>query len=344
MRADDIVKQLWGIVPTLTDKFSDDLDVVSITSSGTIVTVITSSAHGLNTTDLVTIFGSKVPNPLLSLTQINNIASATTSLDHDLTLGFSETTVDPISIQGANESEYNGNFFNLLSVPNRTTFTYEVVGNPSSPATGSPELIEDLKFGYNGLHEITKVDDNTFTYVIPKVLGSPATGDIKCRTRFRISAVVSTERAAEVYTKQNTDKLWVFVILGQRVANKSRATSNDAISDPGVGAEFRQYILHPFALYTFFPTTDEIGARKSRDEANDLLGVFCSSLIGIRYNSIFVQEPYSRTVYESDNNFSYNTAFYIHEYIFEASEYITFKDTAGIDFGVAFRDIFINSF
>lgn len=340
MRADDIVLQLWAIVPTITDKFSDDLDVVSITSSGLVATVSTLTSHDLNTGDPVNVFGSKVPNPLTSLTQVDNIGSATTTNDHDLTTGFPNTTVDPITIEGATEPDYNGEH-PLLSVPDRKNFTYQITGNPTSPATGAPTLIEDLKFGYNGLHVVTVTGTNTFTYAIPKVLGSPAAGDFKIRTRFRISAIISAERAEESYTKQGTDKLWAFVVLDQRVANKSRSTNTDGVTDIGVGAAFRQYVLHPFAIYVFFPTTTEIGARKSRDEANDLLAVFCSSVVGIRQSSNFTQEPYTRTVYDSDNFFLYNTAFYIHEYIFQASEYITFKDTAGIDFGVAFRDIFL---
>ncbi len=342
MRADDTIIQLFRIVPTLTDKFSDDLDVVSITSSGLVATVTTLTAHGLNPTKInfVNIFDSKVPNPITSLTRIDNVASATTANDHCLTLGFPKTPIDPITIEGATEPEYNGEH-PLIAVPDRKHFSYPISGNPTSPATGTPTLLEDLKFGYNGLQEVTVTSTTTFTYAIPQVLGSPALGDIKARTRFRITGVTSTERAQQAYTAKKTDQLWAFVILGERVANKARGTNNDAIADPGEGADFRQYVLHPFAVYVFFPTKDEIGGRKARDDADDLLAVFCSALIGIIGKTNFVQDPYSRTVYESDNFFLYNTAFYIHEYIFQASEYITFEDTAGIDFGVAFRDIFI---
>ena len=343
MRADGIILQLLAIVPTLTDKFSDDLDAISITSSGLLATVTTATAHGLSPTKthLVNVFGSKVPNPITSLTQIDGIVSGTTLNDHDLTLGFPKTPIDPITIEGANEADYNGEHV-LLGTKNRKNFNYKITTNPTSPATGSPRLLERLKFGYNGLQTVTVTGTTTFTYAIPKVLGSPAEGDFKARARFRISGIVSAERAEQSYTSQNKDKLWAFVVLDQRVANKARSTNTDGITDVGTGAALRQYVLHPFAIYVFFPTTTEIGARESRDEANDLLAVFCSSVVGIRGQSTFVQEPYTRTVYDSDNFFLYNTAFYIHEYIFQASEYITFEDTAGIDFGVAFRDIFIN--
>ena len=196
MQISDVVKQLWLVVPTLTDLFTDDLDVVSITSSGTTATVTTSSPHGLSTGEVARIFGALVPNTITSLTQVDNVASATPGSPHDLTEGFEDTKIDPITIEGATESEYNGSH-NLISVPDRNNFTYEITGDPSSPATGSPLLLEDLKFGYNGFFNIVLTSTTTFTYTIPKVLGSPAGGTIFCRVRQRIICLISQERAAE---------------------------------------------------------------------------------------------------------------------------------------------------
>lgn len=338
MLIEDVVKQLWAVVPLLTNLFTDELALISITSSGTTATVTTSVAHGLTTGDIANISGSKVPLDIVSLTQVDNLVTAETTSKHDLTEGFADTTVSPIEIIGATETDYNG-IFPLLTQTDRTHFTYQITGDPSSPATGSPQLLENLKFGYNGLHTVTVTGATTFSYSLKQPLGSPAAGTIICRVRPRIAGVINVERAGEAYTKQGANKLWAFVTLDERVANKSRATTNDAVDDPNFGTAYRQYVLHPFSIYIFIPTSGEIGAEKARDLADKTLSVFCTSVTGITFSSEFSQPPYSRTVYESDNFSAYTDAFYVHQYIFQASEYITFFDTAGIDFGVAFRDI-----
>lgn len=338
MQASDIVKQLWLVMPTLTDLFTDDLDVVSITSSGTTATVTTSSPHGLSTGEVARIFGALTPNPITSLTQVDNVASAVTSLPHNLTEGFAGTRIDPLTIEGATESEYNGSH-PLLTQVDRNNFTYQISGDPSSPATGSPILLEDLKFGYNGLFNITETSTTTFTYTIPQPLGSPAGGTIFCRVRPRMSAVISQQRAIEAYTKQQTDKLWCFVVLGERVANNDRATLTDAKTTIGNGTTYRQLLIHPFAIYLFIPTVNELAANNARDQGNSLATFFSSSLLRIKLQTGFVEDPYSGIIFSSDNFALYNGSFYIHEYIFEGTEYITYDDTNTPDFGVAFRDI-----
>lgn len=341
MRADDVVRQLWAVVPTLTEKFSDDLIVSSITSVGIVATVTTATDHGLIDGSPVSISGSRVPNTIVNLEQSDNVALAETALPHDLTEGFPNTTVSPVKIEGAIEADYNGSH-TLLSVPDRTHFTYKITGDPSSPATGSPILLENLKFGYDGLHSVTVTSPTTFTYPIAQALGGPALGTIVCRVRMRISSVISTDRLEDSYTAQQSDKLWAFVVLGDRVANKSRSTSNDSVSDTNQPAAFRQFVIQPFSIYVAIPTTQSIGGSSERDEANDLLSVFTASVVGINFDSNFNEQPYSLNVFERDGSFLYNASYYIHQYQFETTEYITFPDIAGTDYGVAFRDISVN--
>jgi hypothetical protein len=334
MRLKDVVNHLFILLPTLTDLFSETLAVSSLTSSGTTATLVTTAAHGLSTNDFVNVSGSLVPNLITTLTQVANIASATTSNNHDLTQGFQET----ITISGATEADYNGTK-TLLTVDNRKNFTYEITGNPSSPATGSPELLEDLKFGYDGWHQIIVIDPTTFTFVIPQVLGSPAEGTIKCKVRTRVTGIISLEKALASYTKQNTDKLWAFVVLGNRVANKDRQANTDATSTPGQGNDFRQLVIQPLSIYVVIPAIQQIGAREARDKADELLPILCNTLLRKIFPSGFVQPSYSGLVFSSDNFGEYNNAVYVHEFIFESTEYITYGDTFLPDFGTAFRDI-----
>jgi uncharacterized phage protein gp47/JayE len=67
-----------------------------------------------------------------TLTRVGSTATATTASAHNLASG---TTLD--SISGATETEYNVTS-PVITVTSATTFTYAVIGTPSTPATGSP--------------------------------------------------------------------------------------------------------------------------------------------------------------------------------------------------------------
>lgn len=66
---------------------------------------------------------------ITSITRTSNTATVTTTGSH----GF--VTGDYIAISGANESDYNGNFY--ITVTSGTTFTYTVANTPTTPATGT---------------------------------------------------------------------------------------------------------------------------------------------------------------------------------------------------------------
>ena len=64
-----------------------------------------------------------------SLTRSGATATATTSITNSLATG------DTVTIAGADQTEYNGNF--AITVTGGTTFTYTVSGAPTTPATGT---------------------------------------------------------------------------------------------------------------------------------------------------------------------------------------------------------------
>jgi len=71
-----------------------------------------------------------VTDAVTSITRSGTTATVTTTDTHNMGIGQSTT------IAGAAESDYNGTFV-VTSVPSSTTFTYEVSGSPSTPATGT---------------------------------------------------------------------------------------------------------------------------------------------------------------------------------------------------------------
>jgi hypothetical protein len=339
MKISDIVNQLFRALPKYTNYFTDNIAINQITSSALIATVETSTPHGLNTNDYVHISEALTPNPLTSLKRIDNIAYGVTTNDHDLTQNFPPQ--EYIEIAGADQSEYNGTHKFLLE-PNRRNFSYEISGTPVTPATGSPELLENLIYGYNGWHQITVIDSSNFTYTLPKAQSSPAKGNPICQKVPRISGTITAERADAAYTKKPAGKLWAFVVIGNKIANKDRQMTNDSTYAPGKGSDYRQLVIQPFSIYIFVPASSTIAGRQARDLCTDLEPKFCKALLRYTFPSQFAQENYSGVVFSASNFMQYNPAYYVHELVFETTQYITYEDTIDDSIGVAFRDIDID--
>lgn len=337
MKAEDIIRQLQIALPKATNAFSDEIDIISLTSSGTTATAVTSSPHNLTTGDYVNVMGALTPNIITELTSADDVATAVTTDWHDLTEGWQQT----VEITGADQAEYNGTN-NLLTVPNRKTFTYEISGSPVSPATGTPIFWYNFPIGYNGWKEVTVIDSTTIEYDLERPFGSPAAGTIKMQTKARISGAVSVEKAADSYTKQNDGKLWGFIVLSDMVANKSRTTRDDDIITVGKGEAYRQKIIHPFTIYVMVPATSTISSRAQRDSMEELLIPICSSILRVKFPTGFTEDPFSGVVFSNHGFYAYNNAVYIHQFAFETQGWIVYDDTSSPDYNVAFRDIFVD--
>ena len=336
-KANDIIKQLYAVLPQLTDLFTDEISITSLTRSGTTVTAVTASVHGLNSGDFVNILGAFSPIEISSLTRDGDIATAITNQSHDLTQGFTET----VEIDGADQTDYNGTK-TLFAVDSRTQFAFEVSGSPITPATGAIFLLENFSEGYNGRHEITVLDTTSFTYEITQTPLSPAQGTIIMRKGVRVSGGVNIERIIDSYTKQNANDLWAFVVLGNTVASKNRATLSDATSTPFArGEDTRQRVIDNFAIFTIIPTRDEISGLEARDLAEDILPILLKSVGGVKFSSGLCSGDAFITIFDSHNTFLYQGSYYVHQFNFQIVKDITTDDLVEPDFNVAFRDISI---
>jgi hypothetical protein len=68
-----------------------------------------------------------------SLTRVDNLVTVETAIDHEAITG------DTISISGAAEADYNGDF--VVTVTDATHFTYVIESEPPTPATGTPRFL-----------------------------------------------------------------------------------------------------------------------------------------------------------------------------------------------------------
>ena len=100
---EDIINQLKSVLPKYTNDFTANLNVISLTRDGNIITCETEDSHNLSINDKALITNAKTPILIDSLTRIENYAIALTATPHELRNGDKST-----EIIGADQSDYNG--------------------------------------------------------------------------------------------------------------------------------------------------------------------------------------------------------------------------------------------
>lgn len=105
-----------------------------ISLNGTVATVISAGEQFTGSNDIVYSVLSPAAVEVvtllaISVTRVGTTATATTSTPHKLATGMSTT------ISGADQAAYNGTF--PVTVTGANIFTYQVVGAPATPATGT---------------------------------------------------------------------------------------------------------------------------------------------------------------------------------------------------------------
>lgn len=336
MKASEIINQLCTRLPVLTDKFTNTFGLVSLTRSGTVMTAVCADKHGLEVDNAVAITDADTPITIASLTRAGVIGTLVTATNHDLTNGIAAT----ITISGADDAEFNGAFA-LINVDSRKTikFTMEDTG-PTTTSNGILRNAESFVRDYNATYKVESVpSENVFTFN-HLVAGLPdPLGSIQARTTPRISSGIEIGVLIKAYTEQNINEYWAFVILGDVDASQSRANESDAVSNLQRGNEYRQQIISPFSLFVFIPVEEELAARESRDEVQDLLRPILRSLLFSKLSSQLYADKLNSVQFVGHGVHSYSGSVYVHEFKFQQVDDIYFEDTVGHDDDVAFRDI-----
>jgi len=341
MKSEEIVRQLMAALPPQTNLFTDQISVSGISCAGNQATASVPD-HGLTVGSLFSIVGAKTNMPIVSIVRTGTVASAETSLDHNLTFDrvqIAETGAIFIEITGATEPEFNGEF-ELLSVPNRRHFTFKVPDSGAIASSGAPKLVDGFAYGYNGTFNVLNVvDDDNVQFLLPFPDLPPAEGSIVLKKNFRISRTVSFERAKDAYTKKETDKLWLFVETNDSSASKDRKIQSDATTVLGRSNSYRQQVIFPFTIYCFVNSTNDISGGASKDLMRDVMTLLFKSILGKVFNTNLACGNQNSAVFNSDGTIFYDTATYSHAFQFETVNDVSFMDSIGYDFNVAFRDI-----
>lgn len=339
MKAEVIIRRLYESIPNITDYFTDSGNIISLTRIGNQITATTSAAHGLVTGQPVAITGANKVTKIVSITQLDGIATAITDQDHDLTEGW----FDHVIISGVNQAEYNGEF-KLLKVLNRLTFKFQVNPASPSPATSPADmlLMNSGTGNYNGRYQVNVVNPTTFTYQITSTPYPTAQGNFQYKKNIRISGAATVDRAAEAYTKQPTNKLWAFVVLEDTNVNKDRFVRNDSVATRTATDDFRMRLIKNFSIYVFSPSVEGIGARSERDLMEDIEVILYKAILALKIPSPFNEPTWSMVTPVGNSIFDYNRAYYIHRFQFQTSFDILIEDTAFNPETRAFRDLTLN--
>lgn len=342
MKASSVINQLQVVLPQVTNYFSTQIPISSLTRSGSTVTAVCMAPHGLTTGDYTNIAGALTPVLIDSLTSSGKTATAITDTAHDLTENWTQN----VQIIGATPSGYNG-MFPLVSAINRKTFQFTLPSSLSSPASGTMYLLNNFPYGYNGWVAVTVIDAVTFTYQNTWPSADFAMGSPQCNTQVRVSGAISIERAVTSYTKQFQNQMWAFVVMGDCNSNKDRFVLTDAQVKHVKGQGFRQEVIQNFSVYVFNPSKDTVGARRNYDIMMDVSVSLFKALLGMLPDQLYVEVPQYGVGFIKHGFYAFMDAYYIHEFVFQIPYYIIDLDGVSPAMNVAFRDVdfsFTNSF
>lgn len=332
MKALHVVNQLRAVLPQYTDVFSTGVAISSVVAFGGVATVTTTAPHTLEAGEVVSLTGFNSRLAIGSVSKAANVYTFTTTLGHDLTEGWFDT----VAFEGFTAAEWNASF-KLLSVPNRKTFT--VQSAESLPTLDSSEvLLENRANGVNGAYTLRNPTSTTFEVAGAFPDGTYTNGAV--RSDIRIGSSIDTEQMVDLYTAQALPDYWLYVVMGDQETSKDRNTHSDATATLATGMDFRVRVIDRFDLYIFINTKNKYSAADAADIArHDLLSPILRSLFGVKFETgadgggDFVVVP------TRNGRFSYEKAFYIHEYSFETTFDLTYRDGVQPNETSAFRDV-----
>lgn len=337
MLGKDVINRLRAIVPQHTERFCDVEQIASISSTAGVVTITTSQAHGIEVGKGIAVSGTVALIPSSSLSRSGVVGTLITSVDHDLTEGIAPT----ITIEGSSSSDFNGTF-TVINIDNRRTIQFSMLDQGDTSATGG-QLINGEAFNqsFNGYHEVTGVPSTTsltFAYTgSDDLIGRASTGILM--SKLRIAGSATLERAKDMYTEQEQTKSWMFVVMGNVTASKSRFTQTDLTHHVQKGEYYRQILQQFVSIYVVSNTKEELGARATRDDMQELLLALTKAIAFHQFPTNLNKGQTDPLVFVEHGVLEYDSAMYIHEFTFECGIDLTFNDTSGYSPDVAFRDI-----
>lgn len=340
MKLAPIINQLANELPLYTDKFSNTVDITTLTTASTLATVVTATSHNFLSGQYIIISGAVDITSVTSLDLVDGVVTGRTATDHGLNMAMNFKTLEPnpqVVIQGANESEFNGTF-DLASVPNRTSFTFNL-DEPDATASGTIQALKYDSSRFFGAKEITVVDTETFTFAVTAGFDGLIGGDKVAHSQIRVSGAATLERADESYTKFGENQYCMFVIGGTSTSSKDRNVLNDAVAAQSQNSEYRIRLIDDFDVVVFVPTDGEISGRLAFDNLEDTKINIFQSILGLTAPQQYNSDEQFQLTFVGSEIASYNTAYIVGQYKFQTLYDITYFDTIRLRNFFPARDI-----
>lgn len=323
MKLEEIQNQLRANIPLHTDHFNDWLDAF-YSMVGTTATVTTTEDHDLNPGDVVNLKNVIFQNPLSSLVADNGRISAVSSVKNDMTEDYTKE----IEITGATEPDFNGTFSNKIDIIDRTNFSYDSVAYQTETATGSPILLEKDLARYNGKFTVaTVVSDKIYTIQYPSTFGDFTSNCSTSNFNSRIVVVYNDEHAMSLFTEEDSDKFWMYIMLGATTVSADRNIQSDHTVRWWDGEEYKQEIEETFSILVLTKANQSITPMRIQDICNiDIRNAIGLSLLGYTPEKTSSSE-YSNIGLIGVDSDVWNKAVYGHMYDYATVLNLSIEDT-----------------
>ena len=330
--------QILQFLPVYTDLFADPV-FGSAVISGSLIAV-NSTAHGLETGDVIPVSSAEVVNPITGVSFANGIATLATTFSHDRTDAtddFYETNI--AALEGFADSNYNGDF-EIQSLPSRT----EINISRDADVVGDLGDLFETRFMFITSYEVTKVDDDNFTVVSPQSLPDGTVfKTFKYVVDARVYIASSVKRALAMYTLAETDKAVMFIIFGAEAASKSRESLSDSISSASAQNPLRITYLPMINFLVFLNVSNDLSGAKALQSIYGEIGPALRRTMyahGFSIDDVSIQ---FRAVEANNEQEFYDTAAYAHSFTYQLPYQITQRQGSFFRENVSLEHILVNA-
>jgi len=342
MRLNDVADQLRLLLPQYTNRFSETLSVSSITVSGSVATIVTTSPHKLTTGKSVIINGVGRKTPISDVSNDGLVFNFETGADHDQTMNWysnpsDRTTLGKIVMGGFTNTSWNGSH-DLQAVPNRRNFKLRSA-LPAPVLTGSEYILEISAGRMYGAFQVTVINATSFSILGNFTSGQYLGGVISKNPRVAV-AIDGLDVWSRIQTPLQSNEFAIYVLPTPVATSKDRTELSDAVSGKTRGTDFRLKILSGFSLLIIAPTHAELSAGVAIDVCrHELRGPIYKCLAGAILDSGTSEDAKFKAIPIDDAVVNYEKAILVYSYEFQVPFEINGDDTVPPAQTSAFRDI-----
>lgn len=189
----------------------------------------------------------------------------------------------------------------------------------------------------------TVPDANTFTFEVSGIPSLPtgAIVNIQVQSGAYIFGAESADRAEAIYAQyaQGLARPMLFVIMSDADVSKDRHTLNDSVSSVTGQNLGKQIIMQNFSTLVIYPTGDETSGFNAQNLFyGDVYRALASTLFGFFFNDPDTSTKY-RCVNDGHGPGDLRQAYAIHVYDWQVPSVVSFENGFLLQPDVAFRDI-----